>query len=218
MNKKVESFGSEQFLKSEVLSTALHFSVLLFYFCNNRIVLNLSKKKAYFPNGQGRETHAFSFLGAPGGVGVQEVEAEGNSWQDGTSPHVLIYFSPWVCSLCLLGVTPCDHTVAHHGSGPRQSPSSSTPFLLLWKLQTHSGAPFLPSPSGPTSPLPVSLWPTHPSHSSPSSVFKSADSKQYWLNTTQENHYTTSPFQVLRIQDTVPSCSYYFMSPPYITL
>ena len=47
----------------------------------------------------------FFFSQEPGvGWGAGGAEWRGHLWQDGI-PHVREYFSPWFCSLCLLGVT-----------------------------------------------------------------------------------------------------------------
>ena len=69
-----------KFLKSEVLSTARH-SVCSVHFCDNRRVLLLTKKKAYFPQWAGaRRPRCFSFLRSLGwGGGLVVLSGGGTS-------------------------------------------------------------------------------------------------------------------------------------------
>lgn len=135
-----------KFLKSKVLSTARH-SVCSVHFCDNRRVLLLTKKKAYFPQwaGAGRPRR-FSFLRSLGWVGGRWCWVEGAPLAGWHSSCPWVFQSPVLLSLPSWG-DPQDHK-AHHGSTPRQTPSSSDSLSSL-KARSCYGAPFLPSPSEP---------------------------------------------------------------------
>lgn len=172
LNIMARVLGQGQVSPNQRFFLLLHFSVLFTF--NNRIVLLLDKEESILsPMGWGRRPRHFSFLRSLGwGWGLVVLSG------GGTSGRMAFLMSVSISSIHSFALSaflgwPQDL----QSSSWLRSRQSLQLWLSFFSGRSCYGAPFLPKPIWAPPVHCQCLWPTHPSHSSQSSLWV-WDSKQ----------------------------------------